>query len=158
MSHPRPAAIVDMDGTLIDVRPVLHYLNEPGSDWDAFHAASRFCPPVPWVVQTVRQAAADGLDILIVTARDVRHERPTRDILARLDIPCRGLFMRPWGDRRPHTAVKADLHRAIIAAGWAPTIAFDDRPDIVNLWASLGINARLVEDATGPLPHTTRAA
>jgi hypothetical protein len=140
----RDALLVDVDGTLVDVRPVLHYLDEPGSDWRAFHEASRFCPPIGSIIAAVRQAAADGHAILIVPARDVRYERPTRDFLARHTIPYHGLFMRPWGDRRRDTEVKTDLYRQIVTAGWQPVHAYDDRPDIVRLWGTFGLPATLV--------------
>ena len=43
MNPLREAVIVDVDGTLCDISTALHHL----PNYDAFHRASRECPPTP---------------------------------------------------------------------------------------------------------------
>jgi hypothetical protein len=145
------AIIVDMDGTLCDVSSVRHYVTGEQRNFRAFHEASRFCPPHPVVERIVRAAHRADVAVVIVTARDARFEGPTLDFLVRHDIPFDALFMRPWGDQRRDTAVKHDIHASVIAAGFRPVFAIDDREDIATVWESHGIPTVLVpsDDAPG---------
>lgn len=145
------AIIVDMDGTLCDVSSIRHYVTDGNRDFRSFHEASRFCPPRPDVAFMVRAAHADGLAVVIVTARDERFERATRDFLVRHGFDFDALFMRPWGDGRRDTAVKADILARVRAAGFRPVLAVDDREDIAAVWRGAGIPTHVVpsDDAPG---------
>lgn len=133
------AIIVDMDGTLCDVSSIRHYVEGKSKNFHAFHEASRFCPTHPSVERAVRRVADAGTAVVIVTARDARHEQATRDFLARNHIPFDALFMRPWGDQRRDTVVKNEIFDRIIAAGFDPVIAIDDREDVADVWRSRGV-------------------
>lgn len=145
------AIIVDMDGTLCDVSSIRHYVTGDRRDFRAFHEASRFMPARSDVALIVRVAAAMGLAVVIVTARDERFERPTRDFLTRHGFDIDALFMRPWGDQRRDTAVKADILDRVRAAGFRPVFAVDDRDDIAAVWRAAGITTHVVpsDDAPG---------
>lgn len=73
----RTAVIVDMDGTLVDVRSIRRYVSGPPAprNFAAFHRASIDCPPNPEVVAEVRAHASRGREIVVVTARARRWER-----------------------------------------------------------------------------------
>ena len=144
------ALLVDMDGTLCDVSAIRHYVTGSRKDFRSFHEASRFCPPRPDVERLVHAAVAARMAIVIVTARDARHERATRDFLVRNRIPFDALFMRPWGDQRPDTQVKREMFAAIVAAGFQPIAAIDDRQDIAEVWRSVGIPTVLVPTHDSP--------
>lgn len=45
MAHKHPAVIFDMDGTLVDVSSVRHFVMDKPKDFDAFHAGTAGCPP-----------------------------------------------------------------------------------------------------------------
>lgn len=145
------AIIVDMDGTLCDVSSIRHYVTGDKRDFRSFHEASRFCPPRGDVDAIVRNAPALGLAVVIVTARDERFERATRDFLVRHGFEYAALFMRPWGDTRRDTLVKADILDRVRAAGFTPVFAVDDRQDIAAVWESAGIPTHVVpsDDAPG---------
>ena len=49
------------------------------------------------------------------------------------------LYMRASGDYRADTIVKAELLDQIIAAGWSPIMAFEDRASVVTMWRERGI-------------------
>lgn len=144
------AIIVDMDGTLCDVEGVRHYVAGERRDFRSFHEASRFCPTRPEVEAEVREAHRQGIAVLIVTARDERFEGATRDFLARHSIPHDALFMRPWGDQRRDTEVKADILQRIREQGYRPVRAIDDRADVAAVWQSHGIEVWLVATASSP--------
>lgn len=143
--------IVDMDGTLADVSSIRHYVTGERKDFRSFHEASRFVPPRRDVEAWVRAAHVAGFGVVIVTARDERFERATRDFLIRNSLHFDALFMRPWGDTRRDTAVKADILARVFESGFRPVFAIDDREDIASVWRSHGIPCHVVpsEDAPG---------
>lgn len=138
----RDGVIFDMDGTLCDVRGIRHLLDGPGS-FHAFHTASASCPPHPHVVEAARQAHADGLAVLIVTARGVRYRPHTAMWLALHGVPSDAMWMRARGDQRPDYEVKADILRRI-RERYRPVHAWDDRPEVLQLWRSEGIPTTVV--------------
>lgn len=144
------AIIVDMDGTLCDVTSIRHYVKGKRRNFRAFHEASRFCPTRPEVEASVRAAHAHGFAVVIVTARDARYERATRDFLDRNDIPFDALFMRAWGDQRKDTVVKDEIFAQIVAAGFEPVVAIDDRRDIAEVWESHGVVTIIVDSEDAP--------
>lgn len=144
------AIIFDMDGTLCDVSSIRHYVTGDRKDFRAFHEASRFMPTIGMVEDAARRAAARGFRVLVVTARDARFERATRDFLVRHAIPCDALFMRPWGDQRRDTSVKADILATIRDLGYRPVLAYDDREDIAGVWTAAGIPTILIDSNDAP--------
>lgn len=144
------AILVDMDGTLCDVEGVRHYVTGERPDFRSFHEASRFCPTRPQVEAEVRQAAAAGLAVVIVTAREERYERATRDFLVRYRIPHDALYMRPWGDRRRDAVVKAEILAQVLRDGFEPIRAIEDRLDIAEVWATHGIDVMYVGTEGSP--------
>lgn len=144
------AIIVDMDGTLCDVEGVRHYVEGGNRDFRSFHEASRFCPTRVEVEAEVRDAHRDGFAVIIVTARDERYERATRDFLFRHQIPYDRLFMRPWGDQRRDTVVKEELLGRILEEGYSPVLAIDDRRDVAAVWQAHGIQVMFVGTESSP--------
>jgi hypothetical protein len=49
------------------------------------------------------------------------------------------LFMRKDGDHRPDHQVKSNILDDILAKGWDPIMAFDDRKQVVEMWRARGI-------------------
>ena len=143
----RPTAvIVDMDGTLCDVATALHLL----PDLDAFHVATRGCPPTTHVVEWCERAHADGHAVIVVTARMYRHEQGTVDWLAEhfAHVPHIGPLMRGDRDRRSDDEVKLDILRVIRDdLGYDVVAAIDDRPRIIRLWRAQGIPTTVVHRA-----------
>ena len=150
-----PAVIVDCDGTLVDVTSIRHHVvpGLPGwagrKDFDAFHKASVWCPPIHSTLAAVEEHRAAGRAILIMTARMRRWEPHTRGWLATHSVRFDHLFMRTDGDRRPDTVVKAELLAQARAMGWDPTHAIDDNPSVVGLWESEGLDVTVVPGWVG---------
>ncbi|QGJ93630.1 polynucleotide kinase [Gordonia phage MelBins] len=146
--QPRPTAvIVDMDGTLCDVRDALVHLYGTRKDMRRFHEATRRCPPTPKVVRWCEQAIADGHRLLLVTARKYELEQLTREWLAEHvpHLEFDHMLMRGDHDDRHDDDVKRDILRIIRDDhGYDVVEAFDDRPRVIRLWRSLGIPVRVV--------------
>ncbi|WP_030898635.1 hypothetical protein [Streptomyces sp. NRRL F-5126] len=138
----REAVLFDMDGTLCDVRGIRHLLDGPGR-FAAFHSASVDCPPHPHVVQAAREAHAEGLAVLIVTARETRWRNHTAMWLALNDVPSDAMWMRARGDYRPDFEVKRDI-LAGIRTRYRPVAAWDDNPAVIELWRGEGVPVHVV--------------
>lgn len=135
-----PTIIFDMDGTLCDVQAIRHYVRGDNQNFDAFHKASLWCPPIPYVAEATRTYSFIKHHITIVTARDEKYRRVTEDWLVKHDIRHDALYMRVWGDQRKDRLVKADILHAMRLRGFEPVLAWDDNPHVIELWESEGID------------------
>lgn len=144
------AAIFDVDGTLVDVSSVRHYVNPnhpafPGKkDWNRFHGESINCPPIPDTLELYEQAREDGLAILIVTARMRQWSLPTLLWLRDNGIEHDELYMRPQNDYRKDYIVKAEILQDIKRDGYRPVMAVDDNPNVIKLWKSHNIPTHVI--------------
>lgn len=147
-----PSLIVDMDGTLCDVRTIRHLvendLNEANfkRDFDAFHSASLECPAHEVVARLVRTLQHAGTKVLIVSAREARWGFMTALWLHENNIAYDEMFLREDGDSRPDSEVKAEI-AARLSRRFHPVLALDDRLDIIEVWHAFGIpTARVLAD------------
>lgn len=136
------AAIFDMDGTLTDVSGIRHHVTPSPRrqrlDFDAFHRESVDCPPHGWVVDMARDCDAEGIAVVVVTARRARWRHHTAWWLALHRVPSAALFMRHDRDGRPDAVVKRDI-LGRIRRSWNPVLAVDDQPAVLAVWESAGI-------------------
>lgn len=102
--------------------------------------------------------------IIISTARPRGLERATRDWLwGRLALLPWALFMRDHGDHRPSVVLKAEHLDAVLSSGVRIdqiASAYDDRPDVVAMYAERGIPATVlsIHDACAYTPPRAAAA
>jgi hypothetical protein len=141
----RKAAIVDMDGTLCDVSAIRHFVATPGAkDFDAFHQASRHCPPNEQALEFCRRHHAAGNVILVVTARKERHYAVSRGWLDDfMEVPFDGPFMRPDDSELSDDVIKRRIYR-YLSRSYDIVAACDDNPAIIALWERLGIPVEIV--------------
>jgi phosphoglycolate phosphatase-like HAD superfamily hydrolase len=142
------AVIFDLDGTLCNVSEALHHILSPPNgkkDWNAFHEAALAAPPHDWVVQMAKDFDAQGIDVLVVTARYARWERHSELWLVLNGVPYRKLFHRTNNDRRSPPEVKRDILSLIRLMGWDVIHAVEDNTNVINeLWIPEGIPVTLV--------------
>ncbi|RLV56020.1 hypothetical protein D9V41_09015 [Aeromicrobium phragmitis] len=143
---PRPAVLIDLDGTLCDTRAIEYLIEGAEPDYHAFHAASAGCPARPAMVEVVQRAHAVGHAVLIVTSREFIWRDLTLDWLVAHGIEHDGLYMRYASDFRPAVVVKAELLEQLRDDGFEPVEAWEDSDDILRLWRDSGI----------PVVHDTR--
>ncbi len=84
--------------------------------------------------------------IIITSARNERHRDVTIKQLQLAGVPYDAIYLRDDGDFRPDDIVKAELLGKIITDGYNPTIAFDDRNQVVKKWRELGIKCYQVRE------------
>jgi len=137
------AAIVDMDGTLVDVSSVRHHIvGKPRGekDFDAFHRESYLCPAIPQALDFCRKHHEAGHVIVVVTARAAQHYMVSKMWLVRhMVTPYDGpIMLRQQGDLRSDDVIKRKTF-AYLSRQYNVVAAIDDRPEIVDLWRELQI-------------------
>jgi len=147
-----PAVIFDMDGTLVDVSGIRHYIlaDLTRRDFDSFHRASLFCPPHQEVLDAMAAQRASGNTIIVVTARRYRYENITRAWLRKHDAIPDAFVMRSNSDDRPDVDVKRDI-LAGIRRHYEVVAAWDDNPAVIALWRSENIPVTLVPGWDDPV-------
>lgn len=136
--------IFDVDGTLVNVDSVIHWITNKDREhesfkkyYDMFHTESINCDPHKEVIDMVWSACNDS-DIVIVTARNENYRALTSRWLKNNNVPHDALFMRKENDFRSDYEIKKEILEKINEY-WDVKHAVDDNPDIINLWESNGI-------------------
>ncbi len=142
------AHIYDVDGTLANVDPYLHYVRGSNRDYDAFHGASINALPNMDVLEMLNNSVSDGHSILIVTSRKEKYRGLTSMWLAKNNIRSHGLFMRADNDNRPDYEAKKDMLDKISAL-WDVTHAVDDNPNVIKLWQDHNISTTKIGNWDG---------
>ncbi|MFF3178654.1 polynucleotide kinase [Rhodococcus pyridinivorans] len=127
-----PAAwLVDIDGTLAHM-----------SDRSPFHWHRVGEDAVSPAVEAAVRAFAAGPDraaIVLLSGRDGVCRPETEEWLARHDIPYDELYMRPAGDNRKDSIVKAELFDRHIRHRYRIIAVLDDRDQVVRMWRRMGL-------------------
>ncbi|MCC6156382.1 MAG: polynucleotide kinase [Candidatus Hydrogenedentes bacterium] len=130
--------LFDIDGTLADVSHRLHHIAKKPKDWDAFFAASADDKAIAHIRDLARDLSKVAT-VVFVSGRSDQVRAETEDWLER-EVGLRGpLYMRKARDRRPDYIVKAELLERLLADGYRPVMAFDDRDQVVKMWRARGI-------------------
>jgi len=130
--------VIDLDGTLADVRHRRHLVAGKKRDYAAFHAKLSEDTANDWCVELIRSFLANGLLVVIVSARPESCEAATRKWLERHGIPYHRLhLLRPDGDSTPDQ----DLKRNWLYSYGKDRILFvvDDRQKVVDMWRAEGV-------------------
>jgi phosphoglycolate phosphatase-like HAD superfamily hydrolase len=144
--------ICDIDGTLMNVEKRVEYAKKHKKDtdrvmdWDIFlnpMVMLEFDTPnkdVVGVIKSLYHSDWENYNLIITSARNERHRDVTMKQLELARVDYDAMYLRDDGDMRPDDIVKEELLGKIRADGYNPTIAFDDRNQVVNKWRELGIN------------------
>jgi phosphoglycolate phosphatase-like HAD superfamily hydrolase len=150
--------LFDIDGTIADLSHRLHHIRPPlladGSygpkNWNAFFAECGGDRPVPHIWELLNDLCGVGVTIIYVSGRSDRVRLETEAWIKTHGFPMvthrNRLYMRKDGDHRPDHLVKAELLDQIIAAGYSPIMAFDDRDQVVKMWRERGVPCAQVAD------------
>lgn len=152
VSERQEAVIFDRDGTLASVAWCAPTDRRDNEQWKRFNALLPLDPVVPEVAGLLR-AVRPGVSRLMVSGRmagdhlgDTRRWWQVCAWLRKHQLPVDDLFMRTGGDYRLDTAVKREMYELYIAPHYRVRLAVDDRPEICDLWRSLGISVLQVRD------------
>lgn len=139
----RGLVIVDLDGTIADVRHRLHHIQGGGrKNWKRFFEAMHLDRPIDGVIARVRELAQAN-DIVILTGRPETYEKITVAWLRQNDVPFSRLLMRRAGDHRQDYVAKEDLLHELPVE--RVRLAIDDRAPVCQMYRRHGIEVLEVE-------------
>ncbi len=127
------AIIVDMDGTLVDVSEIKHYITDEPANYEKFHLESINCDEHVDIANAVRAWGKSDVRILIVTARSEKYLQETIKWLNEHNIKFDMLYMRKNNDDRYDSQVKSDILNMIYKQ-YVPILAYDDNPHTIKVW------------------------
>ena len=138
MAEEKPVVIVDMDGTLADVKHRLHFIRGKGKpNWKKFFQEQRHDRPIKSILKTVCDLASEN-EIVIVTGRPEQYLHETEQWLRKYKVPYSRIFMRPVGDHRPDFLVKRDILQKKIGKKRV-VMVFEDRPRVCEMYRQAGL-------------------
>ena len=138
----QPTIIFDIDGTLADCQHRVHFVRNKPKNWPAFNRAMKNDTPNWDIVYLLRTFYSDGLTILIASGRSEDDRAVTEKWLnevAKVQGMYDKLYMRASKDYRSDDIVKSEILDQMRADGYDPTIAVDDRQQVVNMWRNRGL-------------------
>lgn len=135
--------IVDIDGTLADLTHRLHFLEK--KDYDGFYGAMGEDTPKTTIITIIQALQRMDHKLLLCSGRPDNYRMETAVWLENKDIRFKELYMRPAGDFRPDHVIKEELYNQMLADGYHPVVAIDDRPSIITMWKSKGLEVLRVE-------------
>lgn len=151
----KPIVIVDLDGALSDGSHRLHLLPTENlhltESWSEFNRAAAGDSPIKSTIAVINGLWVSGFAIVILTGRsdEVRYE--TCKWLNENGVKFDEIIMRRQEDNRKDTVIKEEALRAI---GLDNIVcAFDDSPNVVKHFRSLGITTYQVTEYDKPHAH-----
>jgi hypothetical protein len=135
--------ICDIDGTIADLTHRRKWVAEKPKNWKKFFADMSLDQPILPVISVIADLYRVGNNIIFCSGRPDEWMSLTREWLEKqfghnlgVNSP---LYMRKTRDYRSDDIVKFELLQKIRADGYNPTIAFDDRQRVVDMWRKNGI-------------------
>lgn len=132
------ALIIDLDGTLADIRVRLKHLENGKKDWKSFNKTIETDELHEWCKEIITRFSPDH-KIIIVSGRTDELKTETEEWLAKHQITYHHLFMREKLDYRPDTDVKLEIYETEIRDRFSILFVLDDRQSVVNMWRAMGL-------------------
>jgi phosphoglycolate phosphatase-like HAD superfamily hydrolase len=132
------AYLFDIDGTIADLSHRLHHITNAPKDWPAFYAGCGRDTPIEHICD-LAHALWSKAAIVFVSGRSDECREQTVAWMRDHKVPMTRLYMRAAGDHREDNVVKSELLDRLIADGFEPIMAFDDRNQVVKMWRERGI-------------------
>lgn len=122
------AYIFDLDGTLADLNG--------RSPYDASTCENDL--PREHVCDFARELWGEYF-VILMSGREDKYREQTMRWLSSNDIRYEGLYMRATGDVRKDSIIKRELFEEHVEPRFFVRGVFDDRPQVIRMWESLGL-------------------
>lgn len=131
--------IVDIDGTLANCDHRREFVTCTPKNWKEFNARMSDDTPHKEIDRLVRNLNHNGWKIVLCSGREAVYRDVTTAWLKKWCVPFHALYMRAEKDYRGDDVVKSELLDKILADGFKPWLAIDDRQRVVDMWRARGI-------------------
>ena len=132
--------VVDIDGTICDVKHRRQYVATKPRNWEAWNAGIINDRPIPQVLE-VFNALKDRFPIFFVSGRSDDYRDVTLKWFEKYGImehDYNGLLMRKYEDHRDDAIVKGELADQI-EKDYKIFAVFDDRKRVIDMWVNRGV-------------------
>lgn len=137
--------IVDLDGTLCDIRHRLHHIQGKKRDYDAFHAACVNDTPKQIIIDLVNQLS-DFYKIIICSGRSDSVKDKTIQWLKDNKVNYSDIVMRQHGDHTHDDVLKRQwLEQGLLGEKQDIAFVLDDRCRVVDMWRDQGLTCLQVD-------------
>lgn len=134
------ALIIDLDGTLADIRVRLKHLEGGKKDWKSFNKSIETDELHEWCREIIERFAIDH-QIIIVSGRTDELKTQTKEWLKKYNVTYHHLFMRKGHDYRPDNEIKLEIYEEHIRDRFSVSFVLDDRQKVVDMWRAEGLVA-----------------
>ena len=142
MSGSTDMVVFDLDGTLANIEPYLHFLVEhPDSprDWYGFHKSVYGATPKADVLAMYSLYAMREIEVVILTSRQRDWEDVSTDWLWKWGVDYDRLIMRGMKDKRSAPEYKREELMKLKSEGFNIVHVFDDHPGVIEVCNELGL-------------------
>jgi phosphoglycolate phosphatase-like HAD superfamily hydrolase len=137
--------IFDVDGTLMNIEHRRHFVVQRPKDFDAFRAATKDDTPKDEIFAIAKAMKAAGHRIIISSGRNKSQMDITVQQINSQGLEFDAIFMRSNRDFRQDYVVKEAMLVKMIAEGFFPIMAVDDRQQVVDMWRRNGLTVLQVD-------------
>ena len=138
--------IFDVDGTLMDIEHRRHHVEQKPKDWKAFRKDMIHDTPNEDVVMMAKLLKEAGHRIIIATGRLDEDKDLTLKQLKDAGVKYDAVFLRgKWEKYHRDSEVKENMLTDMKKFGFNPTMAFDDRDRVVDMWRRNGLRVFQVD-------------
>lgn len=127
------ALIIDLDGTLADIRVRLKHLTGKNKDWKSFNKTIETDELHDWCREIINRFSTDH-KIIIVSGRTDDLKKQTESWLEKYQVHYDFLFMRKAKDFRPDNIIKLEIYEREIRDKFHVVFVLDDRQKVVDMW------------------------
>jgi phosphoglycolate phosphatase-like HAD superfamily hydrolase len=138
--------IFDVDGTLMDIEHRRRFVEKSPKNFKAFRKDMIYDTPNKDVVMMAKLLKEAGNRIIIATGRLEDDSSLTRRQLSDAGVSWDAMFFRAKSDEfKSDSEVKEKFLARMKANGFNPTMAFDDRQKVVDMWRRNGLRVFQVD-------------
>ena len=131
--------IFDIDGTLMDIDHRRHFVSGDNKDWVSFKEHTCADSPVDEVVDIALMYQDWGANIHLCSGRNESQREVTELQMRACGIEYKTLQMRWEKNYEPDEVLKYDMLKQLREDGYNPTLVFDDRDKVVQMWRDNGL-------------------
>ena len=138
--------IFDVEGTLMNIEHRRHHVEQKPRDFDAFREDMIYDTPNMDVVMMAKLLKDAGHSILIATGRLAKDKALTLKQLRDAGVEYDAVFFRAVEEQyKPDHEIKEQMLADMKEWGFNPTMAFDDRDRVVDMWRRNGLRVFQVD-------------
>jgi hypothetical protein len=122
------------------------HLEKRPKDWASWNESMHLDTPNRPIINLAKALKFVGNAIVLCTGREEAYREVTSKWMDAHGVEFDDMYMRADKDYRGDDEIKAEMYEAIIADGYEPWLAVDDRSRVVATWRAKGLTCAQIAD------------